>query len=304
MVDSSAGQRTAMLEFVSRISVVCFVASYVVALACEASRLLFRSGVRGAVMVGFAAAGLVAHTAFLLWRAASEAAVPLSSPFDWYLLAAWVLAAGSLALTLANPRIPIGLFTLPVVLALIGAATLSSRAAFPQSPATQVWGVIHGSFNLAASLAVAAGAIAAVMWLFQAGRLARKEPPKRGFRMPSLERLSHTTMHAMTVAAWTAAAGFTSGLILNAVNKQRGLLETVPWTDPVVLRMAMLVSWLMVAAVIARTVKQRPGGARMIVWLSLVSFFVLTGSIVWGLFGATRHGVPPTPPSAINEVAS
>jgi ABC-type transport system involved in cytochrome c biogenesis permease subunit len=293
-----------MLEFVSRISVVCFVASYAVALACEASRLLFRSGVRGAVMVGFAAAGLVAHTAFLLWRAASEAAVPLSSPFDWYLLAAWVLAAGSLALTLANPRIPIGLFTLPVVLALIGAATLSSRAAFPQSPATQVWGVIHGSFNLAASLAVAAGAIAAVMWLFQAGRLARKEPPKRGFRMPSLERLSHTTMHAMTVAAWTAAAGFTSGLILNAVNKQRGLLETVPWTDPVVLRMAMLVSWLMVAAVIARTVKQRPGGARMIVWLSLVSFFVLTGSIVWGLFGATRHGMPPTPPSAISEVTS
>jgi ABC-type transport system involved in cytochrome c biogenesis permease subunit len=293
-----------MLEFVSRISVVCFVASYAVALACEASRLLFRSGVRGAVMVGFAAAGLVAHTAFLVWRAATEAAMPLSSPFDWYLLAAWVLAAGSLALTLANPRIPIGLFTLPVVLALIGAATLSSRAAFPQSPATQVWGVIHGSFNLAASLAVAAGAIAAVMWLFQAGRLARKEPPKRGFRMPSLERLSHTTMHAMTVAAWTAAAGFTSGLILNAVNKQRGLLETVPWTDPVVLRMAMLVSWLMVAAVIARTVKQRPGGARMIVWLSLVSFFVLTGSIVWGLFGATRHGVPPAPPSAINEVAS
>ena len=293
-----------MLEFVSRISVVCFVASYAVALACEASRLLFRSGVRGAVMVGFAAAGLVAHTAFLVWRAATEAAMPLSSPFDWYLLAAWVLAAGSLALTLANPRIPIGLFTLPVVLALIGAATLSSRAAFPQSPATQVWGVIHGSFNLAASLAVAAGAIAAVMWLFQAGRLARKEPPKRGFRMPSLERLSHTTMHAMTVAAWTAAAGFTSGLILNAVNKQRGLLETVPWTDPVVLRMAMLVSWLMVAAVIARTVKQRPGGARMIVWLSLVSFFVLTGSIVWGLFGATRHGMPPTPPSAINEVAS
>lgn len=293
-----------MLEFVSRISVVCFVASYAVALACEASRLLFRSGVRGAVMVGFAAAGLVAHTAFLLWRAASEAAVPLSSPFDWYLLAAWVLAAGSLALTLANPRTPVGLFTLPVVLALIGAATLSSREPFPQSPATQVWGVIHGSFNLAASLAVAAGAIAAVMWLFQAGRLARKEAPMRGFRMPSLERLSHTTMHAMTVAAWTAAAGFTSGLILNAVNKQRGLLETVPWTDPVVLRMAMLVSWLMVAAVIARTVKQRPGGARMIVWLSLVSFFVLTGSILWGLFGATRHGVPPTPPSAISEVTS
>ena len=293
-----------MLDFVSRISVVCFAASYAVALACEASRLLFRSGVRGAVMVGFAAAGLVAHTAFLLWRAASEGAVPLSSPFDWYLLAAWVLAAGSLALTLATPRTPIGLFMLPVVLALIGAATLSSREPFPQTPATQVWGMIHGSLNLAASLAVAAGAIAAVMWLFQAGRLARKQAPKWGFRMPSLERLFETTRHAMTVAAWTAAAGFTSGIILNAVNKQRGLLETVPWTDPVVLRMGMLVSWLIVAAVIARVVKQRPGGARTIVWLSLVSFAVLTGSILWGLFGDTRHGVPPVSPPAINEVAA
>lgn len=293
-----------MLEFVSRISVVCFAASYAVALACEASRLLFRSGVRGAVMVGFAAAGLIAHTAFLFWRAATEAAIPLSSPFDWYLLAAWVLAAGSLGLTLTTPRTPIGLFTLPVVLALIGAATLSSREPFPQSPATQVWGVIHGSFNLAASLAVAAGAIAAVMWLFQAGRLARKQAPMRGFRMPSLERLFDTTVHAMTVAAWTAAAGFTSGIVLNAVNKRRGLLETVPWTDPVVLRMAMLVAWLVIAALIARAVRRRPGGARMIVWLSLVSFAVLTGSIVWGLFGDTRHGVPPLSPSAINEVAS
>ena len=108
----------------------------------------------------------------------------------------------------------------------------------------------------------------------------------------------------MTVAACTAAAGFTSGIILNAVNKQRGLLETVPWTDPVVLRMGMLVSWLIVAAVIARVVKQRPGGARTIVWLSLVSFAVLTGSILWGLFGDTRHGVPPVSPPAINEVAA
>ncbi len=44
-----------MTAFLSGISVVCFVASYAVALACEASRLVFRSGVRGAVMVAFAA---------------------------------------------------------------------------------------------------------------------------------------------------------------------------------------------------------------------------------------------------------
>jgi ABC-type transport system involved in cytochrome c biogenesis permease subunit len=292
-----------MLDFISRISVVCFAASYAVALACEASRLLFRSGIRGAVMVGFAAAGVLAHTAFLGWRAATEAAVPLSSPFDWYLLAAWMLALTSLALTLSSPRTPVGLFMLPVVLGLIGAAVLSSREPFPQSPATQVWGMIHGGFNLAASVAVAFGAIAGLMWLIQAGRLARKEAPMRGFRMPSLERLSHTTRHTMTLAAWTAAAGFTSGIVLNAVNKQRGLLETVPWTDPVVLRMAALVTWLVVAAVAARGLIRRPGAGRTLAWMSLASFLLLTASILWGVFGQTRHGVPPTGQAATREAA-
>jgi len=282
-----------MIEFVSRISVVCFAASYAVALVCEGSRLLFRSGVRGAAMVGFAGAGLVAHTLFLVWRAANEPAVPLSSAFDWYLLASWVLAGGYLWLTIANPRTPVGLFLLPVVLGLIGAAEVSSRSPFPQSPATQIWGAIHGSFNLAASVAVAIGALAGVLWLIQAARLGRKQPPLRSFRLPSLERLAHTTERTLAIAAWTAAAGFLSGMVLNAVNRQRGLLETVPWNDPVVLRMAGLVAWLVTAAVVVRVMGRRADGPRIAAWLSLVSFGVLTASILWGLFGTTRHGVPP-----------
>jgi len=282
-----------MTEFVSRISVICFAASYAVALACEGSRLLFRSGIRGAVMVGFAAAGVLAHTLFLGWRAANESAVPLSSAYDWYLLAAWLLACGSLWLTVANPRTPTGLFMLPLVLSLIGAAEMSSRAPFPQSPATQVWGAIHGSFNLAASVAVAFGAIAGMMWLIQAGRLARKQAPAQGFRMPSLEKLARFTGRSATIAAWAAAAGFASGIVLNAVNRQQGLLESIPWNDPVILRMGVLVAWLVTAALLDRAACRRPDGPRTIALLSLVSLGVLTLSILWGLFGASRHGVPP-----------
>lgn len=284
--------RRRMVAFLSGISVVCFAASYAVALACEVSRLVFRSGVRGMAMVGFAAAGLLAHTLFLIWRAVHETSVPLSSPFDWYLLAAWTLAAVSLWLTLTMPRTPVGMFVLPVVLALVGAAELSSREPFPRSPATQVWGAIHGIFNLAASVAVTLGAVAGLMWLIQAGRLARKQAPQRGFRMPSLERLALVSGRALAVAAWTATAGFVSGIVLNAVNRSHGLLETVPWTDPVVLRMAALVVWLIAADATAQTVRRRPHGPRVVAWLSLASALVLAVSILWGLLGPSRHGMP------------
>ncbi len=282
-----------MAEFISRISVVCFAASYSVALGFEVTRLWFRSSVRGATMIGFVAAGLIAQTLYLVWRAATVTAIPLSSGFDWYLLAAWVLAAGSLWMTIANPRTPVGLFVLPVVLGLIGAAELSSREPFPQNPATQIWGAIHGSFNLAMSVAVVLGGLAGGMWLIQAGRLARKQAPLQGFRMPSLEKLSLWSARMIVVAAWAGGSGFLSGIILNAVNRQRGLLETVPWTDPVVLRMGMLVLWLISGVVISRAVARQANGRRVTAVVSLVSLCLLTASILWGVFGSTRHGVPP-----------
>jgi ABC-type transport system involved in cytochrome c biogenesis permease subunit len=288
-----------MTSFLSGISILCFAASYAVALGCEATRLVFRSGVRGMVMVGFALAGLVAHTLFLGWRAVSESAVPLSSPFDWYLLAAWLLAAGYLWLTLANPRTPVGLFLLPVVLALVGAALLASREPFLQSPAARVWARIHGSFNLAFSVAVALGAVAGMMWLIQAGRLIRKRPPMVGFRMPSLERLAQVTHRTLGVAAWTAVAGFVSGVVLNAVK----LPESVPWTDPVVLRMGMMVGWLVGADAVALATRRRPAGDRIAAWLSVASLAILAGSLAWGLVAPTHHGMPAAArPAAVQEV--
>ena len=76
----------------SHISITCFAASYLVAWLLELSRLFFRSGVRGAIMVGFAVAGFFAQTMYLGYRAMQSTTLPLSSSFDWYLLAAWMLA--------------------------------------------------------------------------------------------------------------------------------------------------------------------------------------------------------------------
>ncbi|MFM8891237.1 MAG: hypothetical protein ACKOTB_06365, partial [Planctomycetia bacterium] len=46
------------------------------------------------------------------------------------------------------------------------------------------------------------------------------------------------------------------------------------------------------AAVLARSAARRADGPRVAARLALVSFGVLALSIVWGVFGATRHGGP------------
>jgi hypothetical protein len=95
----------------------------------------------------------------------------------------------------------------------------------------------------------------------------------------------------MTVIAATSGGfGFLSGIILNVVNQQRGLIGSVPWTDPVVLRMGALVAWLIVVAATSRTMRKHAIGRRVTAVLSLVS---LTLSILWGVLGNTQHGLAP-----------
>src|SRR5687767_10368886 len=106
------------------ITTTCFAASYAVTLALEISRLLFPGRIRNIVMIGFAAAGLIAHTLYLVRHAQAEMAggmrLPLSSWHDFCLLAAWVLVGAYLGLTLRKPQLSIGVFVLPLVLGLVG----------------------------------------------------------------------------------------------------------------------------------------------------------------------------------------
>ncbi|MEX2026269.1 MAG: hypothetical protein WEH44_03195, partial [Pirellulaceae bacterium] len=101
----------------SGISIVCFSASYTLALLLEVSRLFFRAPVRLVVILLLTAAGLGAHTIYL-WNRAQSASpeLPLSTWYDWYLVAAWVLAATYLGMLAVRPMTSVGLFALPMVL--------------------------------------------------------------------------------------------------------------------------------------------------------------------------------------------
>src|SRR5688572_31785190 len=108
------------------VNMFCFTASYAVALALEAAGLWYRPKWRRLATVAAAVAGMAAHTWYLAERASQAPWAPLSSPHDWYLAAAWMLALFYVGLVLYQPRIAMGLFLLPITLALIAAAYWAS----------------------------------------------------------------------------------------------------------------------------------------------------------------------------------
>ncbi|MHB1033933.1 MAG: cytochrome c biogenesis protein CcsA [Pirellulales bacterium] len=274
------------------VTILCFTASYAVALALEISRLFFRSGVRGAVMLGFAGAGLFAHTVYLYNEAVKSAAMPLCCPRDWFFVAAWVLAATYLYLTYYHPHTSIGLFLLPLVLVLIGVGYhLAATSPFPQTRAAMVWGMIHGALLLLGSVAVMVGFVAGLMYLVQTNRLKRKLPPKQGLRLPSLEWLRRVNSRAIVVSMLLVGAGLLAGSILNAVNRG-GQTQSLAWSDPLVVTSAILFGWLVVANVSSLLYKPAREG-RKVAYLTVISFFFLVLALAVGLLVNTEHRGTP-----------
>lgn len=264
----------------SNVSITCFAASYAVVLVLEISRLSFRSGVRGAVMLGFAGAGLLAQSAFLYYRAAGAAGSPLSSFYDWYLLAAWVLVATYLLLVYYHAEAHFGVFLMPLVLGLIAtAAFLDKDAAFDRAPAEQAWGMIHGVAFLLALVAVLIGFVAGLMYLGQVRRLKHKRPLSSRLRLPSLEWLQRTNSRALVVSMLMLGAGVVSGVVMNLV-KRTGQLS---WFDPVVL----LTVFVFASTLIGTFYKPARQG-RKVAYLTVVSFLVLVIAMGMGLY--RQHG--------------
>ncbi len=271
----------------ANVHIFCFAASYAVALVLEISRLFFRAPVRLVVALGFSAAGLLAHTVFVVMRATPnpEQPPPLSSWFDWLLLVAWGVAVMYLITVLRRPQAAIGIFMLPVVLLLIGVASLFSRVdPFPRDQALYVWGVIHGVALLLGAVAVMLGMVAGTMYMVQSYRLKHKLPPRQGLRLPSLEWLQGVNRRSLMASSCLLAAGLLAGVVLNLVQQPVGM----PWTDPVVWTSGGLFLWL-VAVLLFESLYKPAQQGRKVAYLTLASFVFLGLVLAIVLFGPSQH---------------
>ena len=165
------------VDWLYKISITCFAASYLVAFLLEVSRVYFRGGFRRILLIGFLAAGLFAHTVYLFCQNLLEfdaQGIWLGSWFGWCLTTAWLLAGASLWISIRQPESIIGLFVLPVVLALIGIGIqFGSDKPFTANSARSIWNMIHGISLLLGTVVVALGFVFGVVYLWQAYRLKR-----------------------------------------------------------------------------------------------------------------------------------
>lgn len=206
------------MDFASRISVLCFGASYAICFAAELARFAWPGRVVRWVATAAAVAGLAAQTLFLAHRGATEGRVPIVNHFDSLIFVSWLSALMYLYLLLRDRRFSAGPFLLPVTLGLIGfASTLTDRDARRTDLAANVLGTAHGLLQLVGALSVLIAAVFATMYLVKLRQLRHGTAVGR-VRLPSLERLDRLHSLALYVAWPTLTTGVGLGFLMGGLS--------------------------------------------------------------------------------------
>ena len=295
-----------------KVSVVCFLASYMVATVLEFLRLrserpaydspdsvvrksistLTREPGRRGLMLIAAAAGFFAQTLYLFVRSNDTKLPPLmASSHDWLLVLAWVVVLLFLFVTILEKELSIGYFVLPVVLLLVVSASFASKDTSkfvdgdnPIQVAKSGWTMLHVSTLVIGIAGVLASLILAVMYLMQHRRLKQKAAEQTGVHLPSLAKLGQWNWWSIVVSVQLLTLGMASGVLLGFAAKEQQV--AFEFSDPVILgsgagwlAMIGLFGWLIAT--------NRPAGkqvAMLTVWacafllLTVVGLQVLTGS--------------------------
>ncbi|MBX6313825.1 MAG: cytochrome c biogenesis protein CcsA [Isosphaeraceae bacterium] len=277
-----------------RLTVLCFGGTYALALASELARLVVRNPARWYLSVALTALGWLVHTAYLANQfGRSQGLLLVTTVFGSLLVLAWMLVLYDLYLVVHSPkRVAVGVFVLPVVLALVTVAGLRApRVGWSGWGEGWInfWVAVHVAFLLLGAVGTCVAFIAGLMYLAQVYRLKHKRPPQVGFALPSLEQSERLNRLAITMAFPLLTFGLLIGVALILATRQGGE-EILGWTDPKVIATGL--TWLVFAVLLhARYSPQWRG--RWVMVLTVVAFaFLLFTMVGVGLVLPTAHGRP------------
>ena len=239
------------IEFFAKVSVFCFLASYLVAFGVDLARLVKRWPVARWIGLAFGVAGFAAQSGYLLIRGRQENLPPLlSSPHDWLLVLAWIVVLLYLFLTWADRELAVGLFLLPVVLLFVTASYFVSKQPNSLIAGSRGLAMLHASLLVVGIAGVVGGVMLSLMYVVQHRRLKQHHASQPGVTLPSLARLARWNWWAVVVSVPLLTLGLGSGVALGLTSqKARAVLS---FSDPVVighgvvwLAMMSLFVWLL-----------------------------------------------------------
>jgi ABC-type uncharacterized transport system permease subunit len=229
-----------------RVSVVCFLASYALALAIELFRVFGKSFWQRVATLSAVAAGLVAQTIFLYVRSQTTSLPPLlSSMQDWMYVLAWLVALVYLFVSLSDRDAAAGVLVLPLILVLVVAAQFFSPAQRPVEDLHRNWTMLHVVMLVFGIGGLLAGLVVSLMYLWQHWRLKNQQMMASGWTFPSLERLHRWNKWLVMISVPLLTLGMAIGVGLVLVRSGHDAAERV-WSDPLVV--LSLASWLVLAA--------------------------------------------------------
>ncbi len=274
----------------SGVTISCFLLSYLLVLLMEASRIFLKLPGRNVLLIGMLVVGLIAHSIFLVNQLSIEtldAQRPqlLSNWFQWAVLGAWGLALACLILTIRNPNGSMGLFLIPLVLALIGLAQfLRDSAPFNPETTINIWRAIHGVSLLVSTMFIALGLAFGAMYLVQSHRLKTRKLHRSRIKLPALEFLQSMNRLSLFSSAAGLALGLLSGIVLN-FNRE----GQISWFSGGVLFTFALFAWVLCAALVELASRGALGGRRS-AYLVIANFIFMVLVLALVLYGS--HGQP------------
>ncbi|MFM9960334.1 MAG: cytochrome c biogenesis protein CcsA [Planctomycetaceae bacterium] len=222
------------IEFFAKVSVFCFLASYVVALGLDAARLLKRLPVARWIGLAFGLAGFAAQTGYLLIRGRQELLPPLlSSAHDWLLVLAWIVVLLYLFLTAVDRELAVGLFLLPVVLLFVVSSYFVSKQPNSLIDSNRGLVMLHASLLVVGIAGVVGGVLLSLMYVVQHRRLKHHHASQPGVMLPSLARLARWNWWAVIISVPLLTLGLGSGVALGLKSQEAG--ATLSFSDPIVL---------------------------------------------------------------------
>ena len=240
-------------------SVICFLASYGCAFACELNQLRQRHALNRIMALLFGAAGLLAHTFYLLQHSRQTVLPPLlSSAHDWLLVLAWIVVLTYLFVFLADRELATGLGALatgiliwPIVLILVVASRFVTTSPNSLLPYHRGWGMLHASMLVLGTAGVLQGLVLSLLYLWQHRRLKHRQLAEGVMKMPNLELIQRLNRWSILVAVPLLTIGVVTGIGLAMSPGEHSL--TMTWSDPVVIgggvtwiSMGILFIWLLV----------------------------------------------------------